>query len=75
LYDHHLQTASLSLTRKSKIHTKADSAIAVGVKKLEGCSVESIGHAQTTLESLKLLKRDVPEKRENIILRTEFSWY
>ena len=56
----------MSLTRKSKIRTEADSAIAVGVKKLEGCSVESIGHAQTTLESLKLLKRDVPEKDNNM---------
>ena len=44
--------------------TETNGSVAIGVEKLEGCSVEGVRHAETTLKTLELSKGNEPRKEE-----------
>ena len=53
---------SFRIVNREKLEplTETDGSVAIGVEKLEGCSVEGVRHAETTLEALELSKGNEP---------------
>ena len=53
---------SFRIVNREKLEplTETDGSVAIGVEKLEGCSVEGVRHAETALKALELSKGNEP---------------